>query len=194
MVNRMTKNLVCGVGINDAGYSVRQRSEGRSICKFYQTWRDMLFRCYVDSYKRKRPNYAGCIVSNEWLYFSNFKKWMETQDWQGKHLDKDILIAGNKIYSEETCVFVDAVTNTFITDCGRSRGLWPIGVSWQEDCGRFKAQCRNPFIKKLDYLGLFYCQEAAHHAWKNRKHKHALRLADLQSDPRVAAALRTRYL
>ena len=33
----------------------------------------------------------------------------------------------------------------------------------------------------------------AHEAWKARKHEHACKLADIQSDVRVAKVLRTRY-
>ena len=75
------------------------------------------------------PTYKGCSVSEEWLRFSNFKRWMEKQDWDGKQLDKDILFEGNKVYSAETCVFVTSVVNSFTSDSGAKRGEWLIGVS-----------------------------------------------------------------
>jgi hypothetical protein len=32
---------------------------------------------------------TGCSVSDDWKYFSNFKLWMEKQDWGRKHLDDE---------------------------------------------------------------------------------------------------------
>ena len=66
-------------------------------------------------YLERRPAYKDVVVRQEWLTFSNFKRWMEKQDWEGKQLDKDIIVLGNKVYSPETCAFVLGVTNGFIT-------------------------------------------------------------------------------
>lgn len=119
---------------------------------------------------------------------------MEVQSWQGKQLDKDLLVKGNKFYSPENCVFVDRVTNSFTIDRGANRGVWPLGVSFDKRDVKFRAQCSNPFTKKNENLGYFTCSDEAHQAWKKRKHELACQLADLQTDKRVAAALRTRYL
>jgi hypothetical protein len=119
---------------------------------------------------------------------------MQGQDWEGKQLDKDLLIVGNKLYSPETCVFVSKITNTFTIDCGASRGEWPIGVNFDKHRGKLKVRCCNPFSKKAEHIGLFTCKNKAYEAWKNRKHELACQLADLQTDERVAAALRSRYL
>lgn len=154
----------------------------------------MIGRCYGANIQAKNPTYIGCSVCEEWLVFSNFKQWMEKQDWKSKQLDKDLLLVGNKVYSPYTCVFVDSVTNKFTIDSGAARGEWPIGVCFHKHTGKFEAQCKNPFTGKNEHLGLFACPEQAHLAWKRRKHELALRLAGLQTDQRVAYALRTRYL
>lgn len=191
---RKRNKLVKGVAINDADYLVRTRISGKwDICHFYKTWQSMLNRCYSEKLQAKYPTYIGCSVCEEWLTFSNFKRWMETQDWEGKHLDKDILIEGNKVYSPETCVFVDGVVNLFTTDHGAARGEWPIGVSFNKSNGKFQSYCNNPFTKKQEYLGYFACPNQAHLIWKKRKHELACQLADLQTDERVAKALRVRY-
>jgi hypothetical protein len=140
-----------------------------------------------------RPTYVGCSVSPDWLRFSMFLAWMQRQDWQGKQLDKDILIPGNKIYSPDTCVFVPSALNMFLVDTGKTRGDWPLGVS-ETRRGRFRATCRNPFTGKTEWLGQFNDPEEAHQSWRARKHQHALRYADQQTDPRIAQALRTRFL
>ena len=187
--------LVFGVGVNDADYPVKPTINGKQIiCPFYRTWQNMMNRCYSAKYQEKFPTYTGCAVSAEWLTFSNFKVWMEKQDWQGKELDKDIIFKGNKIYSSETCVFVDSVTNSFTLDRSLDRGEWPIGVYLSEPAGKFRAQCGNPFTEKRESLGCFTCPREAHEAWRKRKHELALRLADLQSDSRVADAIRSRYI
>ena len=119
---------------------------------------------------------------------------MEKQDWQGKQLDKDILCVGNKIYSPETCAFVDITTNHFTTDRKSGRGNWPLGVDLHSASTKFRAQCSNRILGYSEHLGYFDCPNKAHLAWKRRKHELACQLADLQSDSRVAAALRIRYL
>jgi len=56
-------------------------------------------------------------------------------------LDKDLLIAGNKLYSEHTCVFVPNEINVFFTDRGNARGEYPVGVNFDKQKGKFKVQC-----------------------------------------------------
>jgi len=119
---------------------------------------------------------------------------MELQDWEGKELDKDILLVGNKIYSPETCRFVDHIVNSFIEDRSASRGDFMIGVSFMKRHKKFLAQCRNPFSKKGECIGRFDDEISAHNAWKRKKHEHALRLASMQKDSDVAFALSVRYL
>lgn len=153
----------------------------------------MLDRCYSKKYQERWPTYIGCSVTDEWLTFSNFKNWMMTQDWQNNQLDKDLLFEGNKVYSPETCVFVSGMVNTFTIDSGASRGEWLIGVYWHKRDGKFISRCRNPFTKKLDYLGLFNCEQEAHNAWSTRKLELAYELSAIQEDSRVATVLIDRY-
>ena len=153
----------------------------------------MLERCYSSNYQKRQPTYRGCTVSEEWLTFSNFKAWMERQDWEGKHLDKDLLCEGNKIYSAETCVCVEPLVNTFTTDSGATRGEWLIGADWYKPAGKFRSRCRNPFTKKKEHLGLFTTEQEAHEAWRKRKLELAHELAAIQTDERISKALIDRY-
>jgi len=199
-----TRKLVCGVGVNDADYAVvkwetvgyvdgKRKQKQVWRCPYYRTWADMLTRCYCKKFQERHPTYAGCTVSDDWHTFSNFKAWMETQDWQGRHLDKDLLSEGNKIYSADTCVFVTQMVNKFTIDSGAARGEWLIGVYWDQARGKFKSYCRNPFTRKSEYLGLFDCEQEAHKAWRKRKLELAKELAAIQTDERVAEALISRY-
>lgn len=186
------KKLLRGVGINDAEYAVSPRKGQR--CPFYNKWESMLKRCYGYKYQQANPSYIDCKVVEEWKIFSNFKAWMEKQDWQGKQLDKDILVPGNKIYGPDTCVFVDVKTNIFITEAGAARGEWPIGVYWHTCSNKFMARCSNPFTGKNEYLGRFTCPNEAHKVWLKRKQELAILLAAEQTDERVAKAIVDRYM
>lgn len=197
MVKKVKK--VHGVGANDCGYpvsifgTVSGKSRRLWMCPYYSTWCSMLNRCYNTKTQARYPTYIGCTVAPEWLSFSAFRAWMLTQDWEGKHLDKDLLVIGNKLYSPEMCVFVPGKLNTFLNDCGSARGDWPVGVDLHKSSGKFRANCCNPLTGKREYLGLFGCPDSAREAWRARKHELALRYADQQTDPRIAQALRARY-
>lgn len=198
------KKLVHGVGINDADYVTEKKEtvgyvDGKQkrkkvwACPYYETWRDMLTRCYSAKWQGRNQTYKGCTVSEEWLTFSNFRKWMIVQDWEGLQLDKDLLIEGNKVYGPETCVFVTQTVNNFTIDSGAIRGEWLIGVSLHKQTGKFVARCSNPITKKYEHLGLFTSEQEAHEAWRKRKLELAHELAAIQTDPRVAKALVERY-
>lgn len=199
-----TKKLVCGIGNNDADYDVQKKepicyADGKQKrklvweCPYYQTWVNMLKRCYSAGYQERYPTYIGCTVSEDWLTFSNFRTWMEKQDWEGKQLDKDLLFEGNKVYSPDTCVFVSQTVNKFVTDSGAARGEWLIGVYWCKQTQKFRGMCSNPFIKKKEHLGRFNSEQEAHNAWVKRKLELAYELAAIQTDERVAKALISKY-
>ena len=197
------RKLVHGVGNNNAGYAVTKygivevngvRKRKRVwICPYYRVWESMLNRCYSAKYQEQKPSYKGCGVTDDWLTFSEFKNWMEAQDFEGKQLDKDILIPGNKVYSPETCIFVTGAVNNFVNDNGAQRGEFLVGVSWHKPAGKFQTLCRNPFTNKREHLGLFTTEQEAHQAWRKRKQELAHELAAIQTDPRVAKALINRY-
>ena len=95
---------VKGVGfIGDGGYS--------SFSKAYQTWKNIIARCYSEREQERFPTYKGCSVVIEWHNFQNFAKWFESNHKEGTEVDKDIKIEGNKIYSPETCIFVSHKEN-----------------------------------------------------------------------------------
>src|SRR5690554_534512 len=198
---RDKSRLVYGVGINDANYKLTKYEKIDDkirqvwICPFYQRWRHVLERCYSEAFMKKNPTYAGCTVCEEWLVFSNFRSWMEEQDWEGNHLDKDLLVAGTKRYSPETCVFVSMAVNSFLTDRARFRGKYMLGVTYKDEQGKYISQCCN-LTGYAEFLGRFDTEIEAHLAWKAKKHEHACTLADRLDgyDPRITQALRTRYL
>lgn len=191
--------LVFGVGINDSDYNVVESVQisGKTkvlwVCPFYMKWKDMLGRCYYEPNLKANPTYIGCSVCKEWLTFSNFKAWMETQDWEGRQLDKDLLIRGNKLYSAETCVFIEPKVNKFMTERGAYRGEFPIGVCFDRQTGKYMAQCWSVEKGKNIGLGRYKTPKEAHEAWLAFKLEQAYILAAQQTDERVAKALIDRY-
>jgi len=101
------KKLIYGVGVNDVDIPTRE------MIDVYQRWHTLIKRCYSKKYQDRFPCYQGCIVCDEWHKLSNFKAWMESQDWEEKELDKDLFGTG-KLYSPEMCAFIPPWVNTFL--------------------------------------------------------------------------------
>lgn len=160
--------MIYGVGINDADYVVQPTINGkRVICPFYNCWANMLKRVYSNSLNLKRPTYKDVACSEDWILFSNFKKWMEKQPWKDCELDKDILFIDNKLYSESTCVFVPSFINNLFLDSGSIRGEYPLGVNFHKGVGKLCSQIKIENKKK--HLGYFDRVEDAHSAWQVAK-------------------------
>lgn len=144
----------------------------------YETWRSMLKRCHSKLTHNNRPTYEKVECCDEWNYFPNFLKWLQSQENYSKwinsssiwHLDKDILSSkDNKIYSPMTCVLVPSVVNELFVSCKASRGQCPIGVYYEKNSGKFKAKCRNPILNKTVNLGRYLNVEEAFQAYKHYK-------------------------
>lgn len=186
--------LIQGIGTNDADYVVTGYVDGKRkiICPFYRAWSAMLKRCAEGA--TVRPSYAECSVTPEWHRFSVFKAWMETQDWEDKALDKDLLVEGNKVYSPEMCMFVSKAVNSFATEKKSNVGIYPLGVTYNWRERKFASKVHNSTAgEKRQYLGYFDTAEEASEAYKAAKWEIAKVLASKQTDQRVADAILKRY-
>tara|TARA_R110000824_G_scaffold45400_2_gene131317 strand:- start:219 stop:890 length:672 start_codon:yes stop_codon:yes gene_type:complete len=158
------RKLIHGVGINDANYIIQPLIDGKQTrCHFYVVWKSMIERCYSKKFQEKNPTYMGCSVAKEWLTFSSFRQWMEARNWVGLELDKDILVSDNKVYSQETCMFVSSQINTLLSGNATKRGKYPQGIYWHKKSGKFIAQCNVGGRKR--YLGLFSTQKEAEYTY-----------------------------
>jgi len=170
--------MVYGVGISG---SEKCKVNGVHI-KSYEVWHDMLKRCYSAYVHKKRATYIGCTVCEEWLNYSNFKKWYDENiyyiEGQKMHLDKDILVKGNKIYSPETCVFVPQDINVLFTKTNAKRGNYPIGVYFKIESQKYVAQLQDNIKNKNLHLGYFYSPFKAFNAYKSAKEKYIKEMAD----------------
>ena len=139
--------------------------------KEYVLWQNMFQRCYSTTLKKRNPTYEGCEVSENFKYFEYFYEWCHKQigfNNEGWQLDKDLLIKGNKVYSEDFCVFIPSDINLLLTKSTASRGEYLIGVSWCKTNKAFKAQVSRS-KGKSEYLGLFKTEIEAFNAYKQAK-------------------------
>ena len=159
---------VYGVGILGTKYS--SKINGVQT-KEYTLWNDMLKRCYSDVYKKKQPTYVDCKCSENFKSYEYFYEWCRKQvgfanlRWQ---LDKDLLGKGNKVYNENTCVFIPKEINQVLVKRENMRGKYPIGVYWSKTNKAFMARV-NMNKGKYEYLGSFNTELEAFKVYKTAK-------------------------
>lgn len=117
---------VCGIGI--VGVGVHPVSINRKATKAYQTWRDMIRRCYDPVELIRRPTYSDCTVCPDWHNFQKFAGWFNDNYINGYELDKDIKVLGNRVYSQDTCIFVSQVVNKVAAQAKVYAFVSPLGV------------------------------------------------------------------
>ena len=164
-----------GVGVNDASYATTPTVNGVQLWDpAYRAWVDMMRRAYDHKFHEKQPTYLDVTVCKDWHSFSSFRVWWLANYREDWHLDKDLLVVGNREYGPDACLCIPSWLNNFTIDRGALRGELPIGVSIYKPTGKYKSSCSNPIAGKKHGLGYFTTQEAAHSAWLNYK----LALAD----------------
>jgi len=187
--------LVHGVGINDADYNIIEHKfidgKWRAIwrCPFYLKWSGVIQRCYSEKWHKNHPKYSDCSAVPEWHYFMTFRAWMEKQDWEGKELDKDLLIPGNRVYGPDTCVFLDKKTNLFLRRIEITKEGKLTGVGWDERNRKFKSHSCDILSGKQKFLGFSDSRVEAHQKWLDFKMEQALILAEQQKDFRISNAI-----
>ena len=98
-------------GIGYIGNGNRQLSINCKMVKSYRVWKDMLMRCYSDSFQLAYQSYKGCSVCDEWHSYHRFADWFDQNYIKGYQLDKDIKVEGSRAYSPDACSFVSAQNN-----------------------------------------------------------------------------------
>lgn len=165
----------------------------RSFC----LWNDMIARSDpAGDIQARTDHYIGTTC--DFGDYQIFTGWCQEQiGYMEKHkdkfyqLDKDLLIEGNKVYSENTCLFVPSAINClFLTSRHRNRE-YPVGVyldkkmnrlfaAGTDDNGKFKYLCG---VSELDLL-------EGHRMWQKNKienvEKTLLKFPDLHVKARNA--------
>ena len=159
---------VCGIGV--LGNKYPSWIDGKPTTE-YKLWHRMLQRCNYDKFHENNPTYENCTVSDNFKDFTYFHEWCNKQIGFGETdfaLDKDLLVKGNKHYSEDTCVFIPIEVNSLLTNCGRKRGKYPVGVSYHKHYNKFISSVSIQGIR-LAHLGCFDSAVEAFNVYKQAK-------------------------
>ena len=152
------------------GEGIYKTKENGKHTKCYNTWHNMIKRCYDKKYQQQHTTYQGCTVCEEWHNFQNFAQWYEENYYEITNeemcLDKDILCKGNKNYTPLYCIFVPQNINKLFTKSNKKRGQYPIGVYYNKQINKFRSQCNNPFTNKKEVLGTFSTSDEAFQSYK----------------------------
>lgn len=167
------------VGTNDLQTKTQseEKVDGKRVvvwrCPYYSRWVGMLDRCYGNNHEEKYPAYKGVRVCEEWLKFSNYKAWLmvnsKNKDLKYVHVDKDLSLFGNKLYSPDTCVVVDRKINTFLTKDFSGDCLHSTGYDKRTKVPKYRSRISNPITKVRENLGLYKSEEEAFLSWFSRK-------------------------
>lgn len=163
-------HLMYGVAYNSQ--RKHKATKNGKMLPAYQTWRDMIRRCYCPKVREKHPSYEGCSVDERWHDFQDFADWFHNHPYSSLkyHLDKDILMTGSKVYSPETCCFIPRDLNNLLLDHARARGDCPQGVIFRKDTKKYSSMIR--VGGKTKRLGDFNCPYEAHKAYKVFKERY----------------------
>ena len=141
----------------------------------YKTWYQIMNRCYNPKQAEKRPAYVGVVtVCPEWHDFQNFAKWYTENYYEVEgrlHIDKDILVEGNKEYHPDKCLLVPQRINLIFTSKPNKYGL-PTGVALTANGKRYRAKYNGK------ELGTFDTVEEAESAHTEAKRKHIREVAE----------------
>lgn len=154
--------------VSVGGYTFKTRS--------FSIWDNMKNRCTKgNSIQRNNHTYIGCTMCEEWYSYDAFMEWAIRQPefyFKDYELDKDLLATGKKKqYSPDTCCFIPAEINVFLTSKSRSKNRdLPVGVSRVGI--RFRASCAGK------NLGTFDSAKAAYAAYRKCKQASAKALAE----------------
>lgn len=164
-----SKKLVFGKGVCSQGRYAA--SHDGKLTKTYQTWCNMLSRCY--NLNANNINYLDCYVTDEWLEFQVFADWFHKQEHYNNpdyQLDKDLLIKGSRVYSPDTCILLPYSLNSLLTDSAGSRGDCPIGVHYSKSKNRYVAQIS--IDGKRKHIGYYHDTASASQAYIEAKEKY----------------------
>ena len=174
------EKLVYGVGNTDG---LKCRLDGKRMTPMYTLWSNMLSRCYGSKTQARQPTYRGCEVSENFKSFKFFTMWCQEQIGFGKEgyaLDKDLLVKGNKVYSEDTCVFLPKEINNALLKRDDDRGKCLIGVDFLNKQNKFRSRLNVNGISK--HLGYFKTEIEAFNAYKIAKENYLKELAEKWKD------------
>lgn len=190
------RKLIYGVAVNDWHTSISNGSS-KHIPE-YKMWLRVLERALSEKWKQQNPTYKDVYVDTRWYSMTTFIEDVSTLVGysqainKGWHLDKDVIIKGNKFYSKETCCFLPIEINSLLAIKKSNRGDYPSGVHY------IKRHPKRPYCAtitrggKVTILGYYATVDGAFSIYKTTKEDYIKEVANKwkdQIDPRVYDAL-----
>ena len=172
---------VHGVGVIGSKYPI---TINRKKTKEYALWTSMISRCYSDRHHKNLETYKDCTISDNFKSYEYFYEWCNNQTGFNSlnfDLDKDLLIKGNKIYSENTCVFIPHEVNACFVKAKTIRGELPIGVTIDKRHNVYVANLKAKHREK-SYIASFSNPIEAFNAYKKAKEFYIKELANKWKD------------
>ena len=171
------------------GVGVHKSTEIRK----YDSWHNMIIRCYNKKVKEKYPTYENCYSVDSWHCYQTYADFYESCPYRkdGWNLDKDLLVPGNKVYSPETCVYLPPSINNKLFYCSTRNQFGLRGVWYDEECSKWRAIVA-PSIDKRTIIGYFDSKEEANAAALSAEGEFYYRLAEDwegKLDPRAIQGL-----
>lgn len=129
------KNFISVVGLCSQ-IKIKMKSVELTKSQLNVIYNNMIQRCYNEKCLERKPCYRGITVCDDWKNDKySFYDWVNDGNFyviDGEptvHLDKDLLVKNNTVYSPDTCLFVPASVNALFggTSKRQDNGL-PIGV------------------------------------------------------------------
>lgn len=166
----------------------------RSDHPLYMLWASVKRRCNPNSpiHKNQRT-YNNVSLDPRFESSDDFVRWADEQigsdRWPEFHLDKDLLVPGNKVYGPDTCCFLPKAINSALGIVQSNSSSYP-GVSFCKQTSRYMATIRIDGVKQ--FLGRFDTPEAAFGVYCAAKRGEVTTKASIwkeQLDPKVYQAL-----
>lgn len=143
--------------------------------KLRKTWYDMMQRCYNENHHSyKWYGAEGVTVCEEWQTLDGFLETVDTvEGWdedkykrETMHLDKDLKVPGNKVYSPETCMFVSPDENRAPTHEVHMKDCEAISPSGKKYVFRNKeAFCREHGLNPSNVYFCLIGKQSNHKGW-----------------------------
>lgn len=180
----MRTNKIQGVGINDLKGKIKTSS-----LRSYGIWKGVLRRCFSNENRSKERNYKSVKVCDEWLIYSNFKKWYDKnyplnleKIGYSLELDKDLLSGECKMYSPKTCVFLPRKVNGFLTNKQRTNTSGYIGIYLIKKNNTWGATIRNFEDHGKIFLGNYPTKKRAGKAYLKARMEQAKKVKSMLRD------------
>ena len=171
------KPSVFGVGIIGTKYPINESGDMNYI---YKVWSNIIDRCYNEKTRLKYKAYSDCSTSDNFKYYEYFYEWFISQKGCNERfeVDKDLLLKGNKVYSENNCILLPKEINLALSTKKSQRGDFLIGV--RKTKTGYQSRCN---IRGKKYsLGVFNTEIEAFNAYKKAKESYLKDLANEWKD------------